>query len=247
MQRYKIRVAYDGTGFCGFQKQQNSPTIQGALEGALFDLDAKEVQVVGASRTDAGVHAWGQMAHFDLLQPRDPMSIQRAMNARLPKEIRVLNIETAASDFHARFDAKKKTYTYTLSTSELQSPFHRLHSLHFPHPLDLLLMEKASNVLEGTRDFTQFANTTTEKNRPPSNSRTLYNVSFKVEKEFLVFSFTGNGFLYNMVRNLVGALLEVGQKKLSFEDFKALLSPEIRPRCYTTMPPQALCLKEILY
>jgi tRNA pseudouridine38-40 synthase len=108
-------------------------------------------------------------------------------------------------------------------------------------------MEKASNVLEGTHDFTQFANTTTEKNRPPSNSRTLYNVSFEMEKEFLIFSFTGNGFLYNMVRNLVGALVEVGQKKLPFEDFKVLLSPEIRPRCYTTMPPQALCLKEIVY
>lgn len=247
MQRYKIKIAYDGTLYCGFQRQQSDPTIQKALEEALEHLDGAFVPVVGASRTDAGVHALGQVAHFDLNKPRDPFSVLKALNARLPKEIRVVEVNSVDCDFHARFHAKKKIYTYTLSTSFQQSPFHRLHSLHFPYKLNSSLLEAGCQILKGTHDFKQFANTTTEKNRPPSTVRTLFDVFTTQENEFITLSFIGDGFLYNMVRNLTGALLEVAQEKISIEMLSSLLGPMVLQRNYTTQPAHALCLKEIFY
>jgi tRNA pseudouridine38-40 synthase len=247
MQRYKIKIAYDGTLYCGFQRQQSDPTIQKALEESLAHLDQAFVQVVGASRTDAKVHAMGQIAHFDLATVRDSLSILKAINARLPKEIRVLSIEPVSPDFHARFHAKKKVYTYTLSTAFQQSPFHRFHTLHFPHKLDLSRLDLGCQILKGTHDFKQFANTTTEKNRPPSTVRTLFDLSYEIENEFLILKFAGDGFLYNMVRNLAGALLETAQNRLSLETLSHLLGPSILERSFTTMPAHALCLEEIFY
>ncbi len=247
MHRYKIKIAYDGTLYCGFQRQQSDPTIQKALEESLAYLDQDFVQVVGASRTDAKVHALGQIAHFDLKIERNPLSILKALNSRLPKEIRVLSVDPVSSDFHARFHAKKKIYTYTLSTSFQQSPFHRFHTLHYPHKLDLYQLDLGCQILKGTHDFKQFANTTTEKNRPPSTVRTLFDVSYEWENEFLILKFAGDGFLYNMVRNLTGALLQTAQNRLSAETLSHLLGPTILERSFTTMPPHALCLEEIFY
>jgi tRNA pseudouridine38-40 synthase len=247
MQRYKVKIAYDGTDYCGFQRQSTDPTIQAALEEALHYLDQQPVQVVGASRTDAKVHAMGQVAHFDLKTPRPAKAIQNALNARLPREIRVLEIDEVEADFHARFHAKQKVYTYTLSRSSLQSPFLRNHTLHFPHPLDLSLMDQAIEILQGTHDFIQFSNTTSKENRPPSTVRTLFDIRYEVQQELMTFFFTGDGFLYNMVRNLMGALIEVGSKKMSLATLAKLLKEEVQPRTFTTMPPYPLTLKEISY
>lgn len=247
MQRYKIKVAYDGTDYCGFQRQSADPTIQAALEEALFHLDKQPVQVVGASRTDAKVHALGQVAHFDLKTLRPTRIIQNALNARLPKEIRVLEVDQAEINFHARFHAKQKVYTYTLSRSTLQSPFLRHNTLHFPHFLDFSLVDEAIDILEGTHDFIQFSNTTNKENRPPSSVRTLYSIRYELHEDLLTFYFTGSGFLYNMVRNLMGALLEVGSKKMSLPSLEKLLGSEQQPRNFTTMPPHPLVLKEISY
>lgn len=247
MQRYKIKIAYDGTGYCGFQRQSTDPTIQAALEEALYHLDQQPVQVVGASRTDAKVHAMGQVAHFDLMTPRPVKAIQNALNARLPREIRILEVDEVDSDFHARFHAKQKVYTYTLSRSSQQSPFLRHHTLHFPHPLDLALVDQAIEILQGTHDFIQFSNTTSKENRPPSSVRTLFNIRYEVQQELMTFFFTGDGFLYNMVRNLMGALIEVGSKKMPLTDLAKLLEEELQPRTFTTMPPYPLTLKEISY
>ncbi|MFZ4772793.1 MAG: tRNA pseudouridine(38-40) synthase TruA [Chlamydiia bacterium] len=247
MQRYKILIAYDGTPYSGFQRQINGTTVQGCIEKALKVLEPLPVTLFGASRTDAGVHALGQVAHFDLTIPRDPQAINRALNAHLPREIRVTHTLEVRDDFHARFHAKKKIYTYTLSTTKYQSPFLRFHTLHYPYPLDLNLIDQAISILIGTHDFAHFANTAPKKPVPINTIRTLYDIHYKLEAETLTFFFIGNSFLYNMVRNLIGALLEVGQKRLSLETLASLLHTKLPLRPFNTMPPHALCLQEIFY
>ncbi len=250
MQRYKITIAYDGAPYSGFQRQINGVTVQGLIEEALTPLNPSFVPIVAASRTDAGVHALGQVAHFDLEISRNSEIVQKALNARLPRDIRIIKTELASPNFHARFDAKKKLYTYTISTAPFQSPFERFHALHFPYPLNLHAIDESIKKLKGTHDFTPFANTN-PKPYPTNPVRTLFDISYTISPttggDTLVFTFFGDGFLYNMIRNLIGILLDAGQKRISPDEIEAYLHKKTTKRSFTTMPAHALCLKEVFY
>ncbi len=208
MQRYKCIISYDGTGFSGYQVQPNKRTVQSELEAVLAKMHkGQHVKVSGSGRTDAGVHAKGQVIHFD-----SPLSIPAekwgvALNSLLPADISVLSVEKTSPSFHARYDAVGKEYRYFLHISQVRDPFLRNYAYQYPYALNLEAMKEASSYFLGTHDFTSFCSA---KSEVADKVRTIKTIEIKLEGDLVVFRFVGNGFLYNMVRILVGTLLEVG-------------------------------------
>ena len=196
MKKYKLTIAYDGTNFGGWQIQPNAESIQEHLQETLTTILREEIHVTGSGRTDAGVHALGQIAHFKTTQEIDPRRIQYSLNGLLPTTIRIRTLEQAPDDFHARFSAKRKIYHYHLHTSRTQSPFHRLYRTHIRHKLNLDTLNLATNHLTGTHDFTSFANNCGIKINPV---KTLYSLNIASEPEGLRLEFEGSGFLYKML------------------------------------------------
>ncbi len=245
MQRYKCIVSYDGTGFFGYQVQPNKRTVQSELEAALLKLHkGKEVKVTASGRTDAGVHAKGQVIHFDsdLLIPEERWPI--ALNSLLPDDISVLSAEKAEESFHARYDAAGKEYRYFLYLSKKRDPFLRNYAFQYPYPLDVGLMKEASQLLLGTHDFTSFCSAKTEME---DKVRTIREITIHQEEDSLVFQFIGNGFLYNMVRILVGTLLEVGNGERKAEEIPELLLKRDRRLAGKTAPAHGLYLWQVFY
>jgi tRNA pseudouridine38-40 synthase len=241
MRRIKIHLAYDGAAFHGWQVQPGLPTVQGALEQILSEMEGKPVHVAGSGRTDAGVHALEQVAAFSISNPIPVSNLRRAVNRLLPPAIRVLRVEETHPGFHPRFDAKAKTYEYRIVRGEVCSPFEWPYAHHYPYPLDEPRMAQLARVFEGEHDFTAFAAADGRDAEGKSKVRTVFESKLEAAGEArLVYRIRGSGFLKHMVRNIVGTLIEAG--KGNIEPPTALPS-----RCGPTAPAKGLFLIHVEY
>jgi tRNA pseudouridine38-40 synthase len=243
----KLTLAYDGTDFVGWQRQPEGVSIQGLLENSLRPIEGKSVVVHGAGRTDAGVHALGQVASFALTAEIDPSTLARALNAVLPFDVRVLDAAEMPGDFHARFSAKGKVYEYRIINAPIASPFLRRYVWHVTPALDLDAMERASTALRGLHDFAAFQGAGTNV---PSTERTIDRLEWRTDSgpdEPLVMEIEGNGFLRHMVRNIVGTLVEIGLGRRPPAQIERILASRDRAQAGATAPPQGLFLKRVLY
>lgn len=240
-----MKIAYDGTGFHGFQKQPGLRTVQGVLEEVLGRFCGTPCPVKGAGRTDAGVHARGQVVSF--CADGWPVPSERtvpALNGALPPEMAVLGAVKVAPVFHPRYDAVSKTYVYTVFRRAVRCPLSRLYALHFPAEIDTSRMREAITALIGTHDFGAFQNT----GRPVKSAvRTVFEAYLEEEGPFIRFWFKADGFLYQMVRIIVGTLLEIGRGRLAPEAINRALETGNRQMLGPTAPPHGLCLERVEY
>ena len=220
MRRIRIQVAYDGTAFHGWQVQPNLPTIQGVLEEIVSGMEGRPVHVAGSGRTDAGVHALGQVAAFTIANPIPLPNLKKAINRLLPPAIRVLSAEEVHAEFHPRFDAKAKTYEYRIVRGEVCSPFEWPYVHHHPYRLDESRMARLAEVFEGEHDFTPFAAADDRDAEGKSKVRTIFSSVLERKEDRLIYRVRGSGFLKHMVRNLVGTLIEAGRGNI--ENLEAL-------------------------
>lgn len=245
MNRYKCIISYDGSGFSGYQVQPNKRTVQSEIEAVLAKIHkGSHVKISASGRTDAGVHAKGQVIHFD-----SPLSLpaekwELAINSMLPEDISVLSVGKADLSFHARFDASGKEYRYFLNQLAKRDPFQRNYAFHYPFPLNLAAMREACTYLLGTHDFSSFCSARTEVE---DKVRTIETIEILQEEKRLCFRFVGNGFLYNMVRILVGTLMEVGSGKRKPEEIAEILEKKDRRYAGKTAPGQGLYLWKVHY
>lgn len=241
--RLRAVIAYDGTDYGGFQRQANAPTVQAALEAALAQVTQETINILAAGRTDAGVHAVGQVIAFDTAWRHGVGDLQRALNAVLPPDIAVQEMDEAAPDFHPRYDARSRRYRYTLYNAPVRSPLARRYSLHVAVPLDVAAMQRAAQSLVGEHDFAAFG-------QPPQGEvavRRVLTAEWGGEPPWLTFDIEANAFLYRMVRSIVGTLFQVGRGEMSVEEFAAVLASCDRSRAGPTAPPYGLCLMEVKY
>ena len=241
--RVKAVVAYDGTGYAGFQRQTNAPTIQEELERALEKLAQKSCRVLASGRTDAGVHAEGQVIAFDMAWRHSLLDLQRAMNAVLPSQIAIMQMEVAAPTFHPRYDALRRAYRYTIYRGAVRDPFAARYSLHVARTLNLEAMQSAASALVGKHDFVAFGSPPVGKN----SVREVYCAVWTPQDAWLYFDIEANAFLYRMVRMLVGSLLRVGYDVLSPEAFGEILRGRERRKAGPAVAPQGLCLRRVFY
>src|SRR5580704_5069888 len=247
MRRIKILLSYDGTDYHGWQVQPGLPTIQGTLEDVISGIEGRAVQVAGSGRTDAGVHAQGQVAACSIQNPIPVDNLRRAVNRLLPRDIRVLSVEEAAADFHPRFQARRKTYEYRIFRGEICSPFERRYVCHHPYPLAIDEMIALAPLLEGEHDFTAFAASDERDELELSKVRSIFCSRLALEGERLIYRVTGSGFLKHMVRNIVGVLLEVGKGNVDRAGFLARLEPSCRIPPGPTAPARGLFLVSVEY
>ncbi len=243
MRTLKLKLEYDGTAFSGWQAQPGRRTVQGVLAEACARILRHEVRVVGAGRTDAGVHARGQVASLRTESALAPERVLRGLNAILPEDVAVLSVEEAPPDFDARFSARAKWYRYRIHNSPVPSPLERMFSHHVRFELDLDRMRAAARPLVGTHDFRGFAREADE--RP--TVRTLFSVDVNRRATIIEIDVRGDGFLYNMVRAIAGTLIEVGRGKKAIDACEAVLSTGERAVAGPTVPPQGLFLMEVIY
>lgn len=259
MKRIRLRIAYDGTKYCGWQIQNNGISVEWHIREALRTLLGNEIEIIGASRTDAGVHALGNVAVFDTDSRIPPEKFAPALNARLPEDIRVLLSEEVAKDFHPRYCDCSKCYEYTIQVSKIAIPQMTRFSYHVHYMPDVDKMKEAAMLLEGTHDFSAFCSAGAQVK---TKVRTLYGVDVEMQNlwkntdvtaygmedtKLLKIRVTGSGFLYNMVRIIAGTLLEVGRGRLTQEDVKEALISGERSKAGPTAPPQGLTLVKIDY
>lgn len=255
----KLTLAYDGTDFVGWQRQPDGRSVQGLLEEALARVDKAPVAVIGAGRTDAGVHATGQVASARVTNDLPPETLMRALNATLPRDLRVLRIDEAPATFDARREAKLKTYEYRLAQGAAASPFTRRFCWHVPGPLDLDAMREAARRITGRHDFSSFRSTgssVTTSTRTVTESRlewtgaeagTWWPVFRDPALVLIRYGITGDGFLRYMVRTIVGTLVEVGKGALRPEEMSRVIEARDRGRAGPTAPAAGLCLVEVRY
>ncbi|MBK9168687.1 MAG: tRNA pseudouridine(38-40) synthase TruA [Bryobacterales bacterium] len=245
--RVKAILTYDGTGYHGWQVQPGLPTIQSTLESVLAEIEGAAVTVMGSGRTDAGVHALAQVAAFDLRNRIPAANLQRAMNRLLPPAIRILSIEDADPGFHPRFDASAKTYEYRIHREEICPPFDWPYVAYHPYPLDEDKMTAAAEGFTGTHNFTAFAASDPKDALGLSKVRTVFSSHLSREGARLIYRVRGNGFLKHMVRNLTGALIEIGKGNLDEAALRALLAGTPRPPIIRTAPAKGLFLVSVEY
>lgn len=250
MVRYAIQLEYDGTHYVGYQVQPNGPTIQAALEKALRIMAKlpkdQMIATISSGRTDSGVHAKGQVVAFDYPAKMPSQAVMRALNSLLDPSIRVLKAQEVADDFHPRYMAKEKIYHYRVDLSPYPNPFKRLYTTHHPYRFDLGKIQRALKAVVGTHDFTSFCSTKTDKE---DKVRTLFDarVDYHELENELVFVFRGNGFLYNMIRILVGTCLQIGDGLKNENELARLLQVKDRNQAGPTAPPQGLYMMQVIY
>ena len=244
MRTIKLTVAYDGTGFVGWQRQDAGESIQGLIEDALAKIEGNVVTLHGAGRTDAGVHALAQVASARVAAELDDATLTRALNANLPPAIRVDGVETVPDDFHARFSATGKTYEYRVWNGPAVPPFMRLYAWHVPQRLDLPAMNEASLAIVGEHDFAAFQGT---GSRTHSTVRRVTSAEWRANGPALTFVISGQGFLRHMVRSLAGTLVEVGHGRRPVDDLARLVAAPERSDAGRTAPPHGLFLVSVLY
>ena len=247
LQGHKLTIAYRGTDFSGWQgqRQAGKRTVQECIEAALEKIWGQKISLQGSGRTDTGVHALGQIASFNAPRRHSATDLQRALNANLPRDVRVVKCRLVSPAFHARFDAQGKTYRYLIWNHLVQDPFTLDTHWHVPRALDLPAMRRAARLLLGKHDFASF--TSNPGYERESTVRTMRRVSVVRDGAIIVFHFTADGFLYRMVRNLVGALAKVGQGKITVDDFGKILHARSRSVAPATAPACGLYLMNVTY
>ena len=244
MRNIKLTLEYDGAEFYGFQVQKNRRTVQSELELALKKLLQKKIKVTASGRTDSGVHAEAQVVHFKTENKLALDKILRGLNHYLPEDLAVTRIRQAPASFHAQYSAKRKTYEYRIFNSPVRSPLKRVRTFFVPYPLDLSKMKQAAQLLRGKHDFRAFE---ASGSRRKSAVRTIRKFDvIKIENDITI-TIEANGFLYNMVRSLVGTLIEVGRNRMELSDLKAVLVSQNRSQIGPTAPAQGLILKQVSY
>lgn len=245
MRNIKLTIEYDGKEFNGWQKQPNKLNIQGTIEKVISDITKEEIELIGSGRTDAGVHALGQVANFKTNSniPIDKFAI--AINSRLKKSIVIKKAEEVPDRFHSRYNCKQKTYRYVINNSETGSAIYRNLEYNIKMPLDVNKMQEAANYFVGEHDFAGFkASGTSSK----SSVRTIYSAKvIDAGNEKIYIELTGNGFLYNMVRIISGTLVDVGCGKIKPEEIKNIIESKNRNLAGKTLPPQGLYLVNVEY
>ena len=244
MKRVMLEIAYDGTNYCGWQVQPNGITVQEVINQKLSELLKEPIETIGASRTDAGVHALGNVAVFDTSARMPGEKISYALNQRLPEDIRIQMSKEVEPDFHPSYRNSRKTYEYRILNRTFADPTRRLNSYFWYGPLDVDAMRQAASYLVGTHDFKSFA---TAKPEVTDTVRTIYETSLEKEDDLIRFRITGNGFLYNMVRIITGTLLEVGKGDYPPEKVKEILAAKDRKTAGATARPEGLTLVQIRY
>lgn len=256
IKNYKMILSYDGTPYDGWQKQGNTPnTIQAKLERILSEVSkalngsnkaeqGAEIELHGSGRTDAGTHALGQVANFHMNFEGTISDLQKEIEKHLPETIALLSLEEVGERFHSRLSAKRKKYTYTIWTSSQSPVFERKYVFWCKEALDLELMQEGAKCFLGKHDFKSFcANQKMKK----STIREIYDISFCVSEHKIEITVEGNGFLYQMVRIMMGTLIEIGEGKKKVSDIEEILNARIRERAGFTAPAKGLCLKEVFY
>lgn len=245
MSRFKLIIEYDGRPFSGWQRQADRPTVQEEIEKAVFGFSGEEVAIGGAGRTDAGVHATGQVAHLDLAGSWDANRIREALNFHLkPHPIAILKVENVANDFDARFSAKARHYHYRIINRRPPLTFDKGQAMHVKHALNASVMHEAAQCLLGTHDFTTFRHVHCQA-KSPVKSIDQINVERSGEEISLLVS--ARSFLHNQVRSIAGSLVQVGSGKWTVTDFKRALEACDRSRCGPVAPADGLCLYQVDY
>jgi len=244
MRNIKLTIQYDGTHFCGWQRQAKQRTVQQVIEDALLPLVGSPVTIVGSGRTDTGVHARAQVAHFHTESLRPPETFLAALNASLPKDVAITEVSEVELSFHAQRHVRRKCYQYVVWNHPTRPVFERHFSYYFPAPLDVNAMDEAARHLVGEHDFRGFA-----RAAPPEKNcvRSIYELSVRRDPPRVLVTIWGNGFLYTMVRTIVGTLLRVGTGRASPRDVADILESRSRPLAGPAAPPQGLTLLEVLY
>ena len=245
MKNYKMILQYDGTRYKGWQVLKNTDmTIQGKLENVLSQLAGEPVEVIGSGRTDAGVHAKGQVANFHIRDGFSKEEIWADLNCHLPEDIAVIDLCEVPERFHSRYQAVEKTYRYVIHTSEIPNVFERKYRYTYTEPLNVELMKKAAEQLCGEHDFASFCG---NKKMKKSTVRIVKNIHITEEKDCIIIDYTGNGFLQNMVRIMTGTLIEVGRGERDWNSMRELLKTKDRSQAGYTVPPQGLMLMKVDY
>ena len=245
MQRYKIKIEYEGTPFVGWQFQKNGTSIQEVLQKAIFNFSREKVVVTGAGRTDSGVHALAQVAHFDLKKKIKRKSLLPAINQNIGnKPVTVLKINKANKKFHARFDAKKRTYQYTIVNRQSPLTLQKNKAWHILKKLDVKVMKKGAKLLLGTHDFSTFRASSCGAKSP---IKTMEKISIKKNKDKITLKFTSKSFLQQQVRSMVGCIKYLGEGKWNLDTFKQSFKSKNRIRCAPPAPACGLYLAKIKY
>jgi tRNA pseudouridine38-40 synthase len=244
LRNIKLLLCYDGTDFCGWQRQPDERTVQQELEEAIAQLTGAASPTTASGRTDAGVHALGQVVHFFTPSPHPPEVFVKGLNALLPRDVRVLRAREMSQAFHATLDAKGKLYRYVIDNARIADPFQRRYSYHVARPLDAGLMHEAARSLAGRHDFRSFE--THWPNRT-SSVRTIQRIAVSRNGPFVWVEVEADGFLYNMVRSITGTLVLVGLNRWPHERVALALAAEDRRRAGPTAPPQGLFLVKVRY
>ena len=250
-----MKIQYDGTDYSGWQVQKSSPTIQGMIEKAIFTVTGEETRIIGAGRTDAGVHALDQTAAFKTASTLEPDVLSRALNANLPMDIRIVICEECSEDFHPRYDAKNKIYTYLISGEAPFSVFLRRLSLISTYCLDVQAMENAAGFIIGNHDFSSFRASGCNANNPVREIQTISVVKlesidfmgFTFKTPVIKISIQANAFLRHMARNIVGTLIEVGRGRIAPDKMNAILESKNRDNASPTAPACGLFLEKVTY
>ena len=245
--KYKLLITYDGTNYHGWQVQPNGISIQAEIEMALSKVLQEKVRIVGAGRTDAKVHALGQTAHFHTEKTPDLFRLLHSLNTLLPKDIRILSVEEAHEKFHAQHSAVSKVYRYHLHLDRIVSPFKRNTVWHLYYPIDLEKLLEASRHFLGTHDFAAFANEPHRGVASYDSIRTIHRIDMIKEEGGIALEFEGDGFLYKMVRNIVGAMVECASGKRACQEIPTIFASRDRRRAGSAAPPQGLFLVKIHY
>lgn len=244
MRNIKLTIEYDGTNYVGWQRQENGKSVQGQIEKAIKKASGKNVKLIGSGRTDSGVHGRGQVANFKTSCTIPSDNFKLVLNNNLPDDIVILNSEEVDINFHSRYGAKSKKYSYLIYNNKTRSALYRNYAYHVSYDLKYDEMEKAIKLLEGTHDFTSF---TVARNQVATAVRTISKISLNKRKDLIYFSIEGDGFLYNMIRIIVGTIIEIGRGRLRAKDILNILDVKDRKFAGHTAPPQGLYLEKVYY
>lgn len=246
MVRYKAIISYDGTNFHGFQRQPKGRTVQEEIEKTLTKMASKRIEIHGSGRTDAGVHALGQVIHFDFPYERPLEKMRFGLDTQTPDDIAVKNVELVAEDFHCRYLVKEKTYEFRVDIGKPRSPFRRFYASYYPYPINVEKIQRALPDFLGTHDFTSFCSTGSSVD---DKTRTIYEANLQVSEagDELIFTFRGDGFLYKMIRIMVGTLLKIGNDRMPEDGIPAIIAAKDRNLAGPTAHPEGLYLKEVSY
>lgn len=244
MRNIKLTIEYDGTNYCGWQSQKNGVSVQDVIEEALRKLTGQKSRLIGSGRTDSGVHAKEQVANFKTNSKRSFKNLKNALNSKLPDDIVIISTKEVSRNFHAQHSARSKIYRYTFAHQSHLSPFYRNYATKYSHELDLDLMRREVKALIGKHDFSAFEGSKSKRN---SAVRVIKNIKIKANGEFIYIDIESNGFLYNMVRNIVGTLIDIGRGYFKPGSMKKILSSKDRKMAGRTAPAKGLCLMRVKY